>query len=110
MIEELEKGGEQIDVLVNNAGFSIHAPVEIGSEEETRAQMEAMFFGPVRLIRAALPCMRARRHGMIVNMSAGGSLEGRESMGVYAGAKAGLDGLFVHLSSLTSPLKVSCVG
>lgn len=93
VITELEKGGEQIDVLVNNAGYSIYAPIETVTEEEMRSQMETMYFGPLRLIRAVLPHMRQRRSGVIVNMSSGASLDGIPTMGVYAGAKAGLDGI-----------------
>ena len=92
VIEDLEKSGQEIDVLVNNAGFSIHAPIETFAEDEIRAQMESMYFGPLRLIQAVLPHMRKRRFGIIVNMSSGAALEARDSMGAYAGAKAGLDG------------------
>ena len=91
-IEDLEKSGQQIDVLVNNAGFSIFTPVELATEDEIRAQMETMYFGPLRLIRAVLPHMRERRFGVIANFSSGAALDGNDTMGTYAGAKAGLDG------------------
>jgi short-subunit dehydrogenase len=100
-ISALEHSGTEIDVLVNNAGFSVFAAVEMSSEEELRAQMESMYFGPLRLIRAVLPGMRKRRFGVIVNMSSGASLEGAPSMGGYAGAKAGLDGAFPSFHSTT---------
>jgi len=90
--EDLEKKGTHIDVLVNNAGFSIHAPVETTSEEELRAMMETLYFGPARLIRSVLPYMRKRKFGVVVNMSSGAGLEGFESTGGYASAKAALDG------------------
>lgn len=92
VITELEKSGTNIDVLVNNAGFSIYAPIETITDEEIRSQMETMYFAPLRLIRAVLPYMRQRRFGVIVNMSSGASLDGIPTMGVYGGAKAGLDG------------------
>ena len=92
VIEDLEKSGQEISILVNNAGFSIYAPIETFAEDEIRAEMESMYFGPLRLIRAVLPHMRKRRFGVIVNMSSGAALEARDSMGAYAGAKAGLDG------------------
>ena len=92
VIEDLEKSGTEIDVLVNNAGYSIFAPVEASTEDEIRAQMESMYFGPLRLIKALLPFIRRRHFGIIVNMSSGAALEGRDTMGPYAGAKAGLDG------------------
>lgn len=81
-----------VDVLVNNAGWSIHAPAEHFTEDEVRAQFETLFFGPYRLMRAAVAGMRRRRLGVVVNVSSGASLEGRDSMGVYAAAKAALDG------------------
>ncbi|KAK5625993.1 hypothetical protein RRF57_001709 [Xylaria bambusicola] len=84
VIDGLEKSGERIDVLVNNAGYSIHAPVETTAEDEVRAQMETMYFGPLRLIRAVLPYQRQRKFGVIVNCSSGAALEGRGSMGAYA--------------------------
>lgn len=92
VVEDLEASGQHIDVLVNNAGYSIHAAVEQLTEEEVRGQMESMYFGPFRLMKAAVPHMRKRRFGIVVNMSSGAGLEGRESMGAYAPAKAALDG------------------
>ncbi|KAI0897179.1 hypothetical protein F4806DRAFT_464363 [Annulohypoxylon nitens] len=105
VIEGLEKSGVEVDVLVNNAGYSIFSPIETSTEEEIRGQMECMYFGPLRLIRAVVPHMRKRRYGVIVNFSTGGSLEGRDTMGPYAGAKAGLDGIVIpSLSFQYDPL------
>lgn len=59
--------------------------------------METMFFGPVRLMQAVLPGMRKRRFGVVVNFSSGAALDGNPTMGVYAGAKAGLDGMLKTL-------------
>ncbi|KAL2824852.1 putative short-chain oxidoreductase [Aspergillus cavernicola] len=106
VITELESGGDHIDVLVNNAGGSIHAPIETFTEEEVRAQMETMYFGPLRLIRAVLPHMRQRKSGLIVNMSSGASLDGIPTMGVYAGAKAGLDALTKILAKEVAPFNI----
>ncbi|KFY92081.1 hypothetical protein V500_04326 [Pseudogymnoascus sp. VKM F-4518 (FW-2643)] len=52
-----------------------------------------MYFGPSKLIREAVAHMRKRRFGIVVNMSSGAGLEGRESMGAYAPAKAALDSM-----------------
>lgn len=43
----------------------------LGSEEEMRSQMEINFYGPLRLIRALLPGMRAKKSGNIVLISSG---------------------------------------
>ncbi|KAL4744590.1 hypothetical protein BDW72DRAFT_199440 [Aspergillus terricola var. indicus] len=106
VITKLERGGDHIDVLVNNAGYSIYAPIETVEEEEVRTQMETMYFGPLRLIRAVLPHMRQRKSGVIVNMSSGASLDGIPTMGVYAGAKAGLDALTKILAKEVAPFNI----
>ncbi|KUI53225.1 putative oxidoreductase YusZ [Cytospora mali] len=93
IIAELEGSGTHIDVLVNNAGYCTFQTVESSTEEEVRAQMETIYFGPLRLIRAVVPYMRDRGYGVIVNISSGAALEGADSMGPYAAAKAALDGV-----------------
>lgn len=92
VIDKLEEEGTGIDILVNNAGWSIHGPVESFPEDEVRRQMETVYFGPYRLIRAVLPHMRQRRQGLILNIGSGAGVGGRESMGIYAAAKAAMDG------------------
>lgn len=106
LIDSLEKAGTDIDVLVNNAGYSIHAPVETFTEEELRRMMETLYFGPARLIRAVLPYMRQRRSGVIINMSSGAGLEGSVSMGGYAAGKAAMDGLMKVLGKEVAPFGV----
>lgn len=89
---------------MNNAGYCIYGPIETLTEEEVRAMMDTMYFGPVRLIRAVLPHMRKRRYGVIANLSSGAALDGRDSMGAYAGTKAALDGKSVicHLFRISN--------
>jgi len=57
------------DVLVNNAGAGVFGPLESFSDDEFVAQFETLLLGPLRLIRLALPDMRARGTGLIVNVS-----------------------------------------
>ncbi|KAI0526485.1 NAD(P)-binding protein [Xylaria bambusicola] len=106
IIDELERAGEQIDVLINNAGFSMFAPIEATSEDEIRAHMETMYFGPLRLIRAVLPYQRLRRSGVIANFSSGAALEAQASMGAYAGAKGGLDAVSKVLAKEVEPFGI----
>jgi NAD(P)-dependent dehydrogenase (short-subunit alcohol dehydrogenase family) len=81
------------DALVNNAGFSVTGAVEDVTDDEARAAFETMVLAPMRLARLALPHMRARRWGRIVNVS---SIYGRTSTpltGWYQGCKHALEGL-----------------
>jgi NAD(P)-dependent dehydrogenase (short-subunit alcohol dehydrogenase family) len=57
------------DVLINNAGVGVFGPLESFSDEEFISQFETLLLGPLRLIRLALPEMRARHSGLIVNVA-----------------------------------------
>lgn len=92
VIDRLEAEGEHIDVLVNNAGAGIFAVLESAAEADVRKQMDTLYFGPYRLMRAMVPHMRRRRFGVIANFSSAASLGGFESMGLYSAGKAALDG------------------
>jgi NAD(P)-dependent dehydrogenase (short-subunit alcohol dehydrogenase family) len=92
-----------IDVLVNNAGFSILGAVEETSDDELRATMELMFFGAVATTRAVLPHMRARRSGTIVQITSVGGVTTSPGFGAYCAAKHALEGLSECLALESAP-------
>ncbi|KAI0179311.1 putative short-chain oxidoreductase [Hypoxylon sp. FL1284] len=106
LVESVESSGQGIDVLVNNAGYCIYGPVETLTDQEVRAMMDTLCFGPLGLIRSVLPHMRKRRYGVIANFSSGATLVARDSMGPYAGAKAALDGMSRVLANEVAPYNV----
>jgi NAD(P)-dependent dehydrogenase (short-subunit alcohol dehydrogenase family) len=83
----------RIDVLVNNAGFSILGAVEETSDAALRETMETMFFGAVALTRAVIPGMRSRRSGTIVQITSVGGITTAPGFGAYCAAKHALEGL-----------------
>jgi NAD(P)-dependent dehydrogenase (short-subunit alcohol dehydrogenase family) len=88
----LERFG-RIDVVANVAGIGLVGAVEETSPALAREVMEVNFWGPVNLVTAALPTLRAQRSGHIVQVS---SLSGRVSapgVGFYAASKFALEGL-----------------
>lgn len=81
-----------IDVLINNAGYAIVGAIEETPEAELRAIMETNFFGAAAVIRAALPHMRARHSGAIVNISSMGGQMSFATVGAYSATKFALEG------------------
>ena len=60
VVREVASKLDGIDVLVNNAGYSLEGVVEATSAEEMRALFDVMLFAPVELIKAVLPAMRSQ--------------------------------------------------
>jgi NAD(P)-dependent dehydrogenase (short-subunit alcohol dehydrogenase family) len=98
-----------IDVLVNNAGYGYRAAVEEGDEADVAALFATNVFGPVALIKAVLPGMRAHRRGAIVNISSIGARICPPGSGYYAATKAALEGLSGSLRKELAPLGIAVV-
>lgn len=96
-----------VDVLVNNAGYGYRAAIEEGDEPDIRTLFETHFFGSVAMIKAALPGMRARRSGAIVNISSIGATLTPVGSGYYAAAKAAIEGMSGALLGELAPLGIS---
>jgi NAD(P)-dependent dehydrogenase (short-subunit alcohol dehydrogenase family) len=92
-----------IDVLVNNAGYSMVGAVEETSDADLRDVMETMFFGAVALTRAVLPMMRERRTGTIVQITSVGGLVTSPGFGPYCAAKHALEALSESLAAEVAP-------
>jgi NAD(P)-dependent dehydrogenase (short-subunit alcohol dehydrogenase family) len=98
-----------IDVLVNNAGVNYTAAVEDLSMEDWRAQFETNVFGVLRVTRAVLPHMRARRSGRILMMSSLSGLVTPPTQGAYSSSKHALEGLSNALRMELYPFGIDVV-
>jgi NAD(P)-dependent dehydrogenase (short-subunit alcohol dehydrogenase family) len=95
-----------IDVLVNNAGIGYFAAVEESEEKEVRRMFEINVFGMSRMIQAALPGMRQRRRGCIVNISSLAGLRSAPALGFYNATKYAVEGLSGALLQEVEPLGI----
>lgn len=92
-VEGIVQKAGRIDVLINNAGSGLSGAVEDSSDAEISWQMETNFMGPVRMIKAVLPHMRAQSAGRIITI---GSLAGHAALPyqpIYSASKHALEGL-----------------
>ncbi len=95
-----------IDVLVNNAGYGYRSAIEEGDDDHVAALFATHVFGPIALIKAVLPAMRARRSGAIVNISSIGAKVAAPGSGYYTAVKAALEGITNALRKEVGPLGI----
>ncbi|RWA06856.1 hypothetical protein EKO27_g8251 [Xylaria grammica] len=96
-----------IDYLINNAGFSIFCCLEQMSEKEVNVQISTNVFGPVYAMQAALEGMRARRSGLIVNVSSIAAKDPLPTSALYAASKAALEAASESLAREVADLGIS---
>jgi NAD(P)-dependent dehydrogenase (short-subunit alcohol dehydrogenase family) len=82
-----------VDVLVNNAGIGVRGPVELVPMAAARRIFETNYFGPLRMIQAVVPQMRAAGSGVIVNVSSVNGKVAPPLSGFYASTKWALEAL-----------------
>jgi NAD(P)-dependent dehydrogenase (short-subunit alcohol dehydrogenase family) len=104
----IAKAGK-IDVLVNNAGYSLVGPVVDLSSDDLRRQFETNVIGLAALTRAVAPHMIARRSGLIVNMSSVSGVCATPFVGAYCATKAAVALLSDSLRMELAPFGIAVV-
>lgn len=105
-VEEAESALGPIDVLVNNAGYGHEGVLEESSIAELERQFAANVYGPVALMQAVLPGMRARRSGHIVNVTSMGGFITMPGISFYCGSKFALEGISEALGKEVAALGI----
>ena len=96
----------RIDAVVNNAGYGGDGLFEQASDTDIRAMFETNVFGPMNVMREALPEMRAAGNGAIVNVTSMAGHLGLPGHAIYAASKHALIGLTEGMALEYKPLGV----
>jgi NAD(P)-dependent dehydrogenase (short-subunit alcohol dehydrogenase family) len=99
------KTGE-IDVLVNNAGFGAAVPIELIETDVARSLFETNTLGTLAMVQAVLPTFRARRSGVIINVTSTATLKPLPLVSVYRASKAAVNALTESLAVEMEPFGV----
>ncbi|KAK2760008.1 hypothetical protein FQN54_002744 [Arachnomyces sp. PD_36] len=102
----INEAGGVVDVVVNNAGYSLLGSIEDMSENEIEAQFSTNVYGPVRVLKGVLPFMRARKSGTVVNVSSSAGIDGLPTCAMYAGSKFALEGMSESFARELAPFDI----
>jgi short-subunit dehydrogenase len=93
VVDHVLRGGDVVDVLINNAGTIEVSPFEHAQTEDFEDSLATHFWAPLHLIRKLLPHLRRDGDGRIVNISSIGGRMAVPHLSAYAAGKFALTGL-----------------
>ena len=95
-----------IDVIVSNAGYGLFGAAEELSDDQVVHQLATNLSGPIQLIRAALPHLRAQGGGRIIGLSTYGGQAALPGGSLYHASKWGLEGFLDSIAQELAPFKI----
>ncbi len=101
----LEASGP-VDVLVNNAGIGLFGAFEATPMPTTREVFETNTFGVMAMTQAVLPQFRARKAGVVVNVTSSATLAPMPLVAVYTASKTAIEGFTGSLAFELEPFNV----
>ena len=107
VVADIEANVGAVDVLVNNAGYGHEGILEESPLSDMRRQFDVNVFGPVAMMKAVLPFMRARRRGHIVNITSMGGYITMPGIAYYCGSKFALEGVSDTLAKEVRPFGIA---
>jgi NAD(P)-dependent dehydrogenase (short-subunit alcohol dehydrogenase family) len=98
-VDEAVKQFGRIDVVVNNAGYSLLGNFEEMTTAEIQRQFATNFYSVMYVMRAVLPVMRKQRSGHIINISSVAGVLGLKHCAAYGATKFAVEGLSLSVAT-----------
>lgn len=89
----------RLDIVLNNAGYSLVGTIEEGSADDVRALYETNIFGTLSVIQAALPLLRQQGGGHIIGVSSGLGHVTMPVIGYYCSSKWAFEAIHESLAA-----------
>jgi NADP-dependent 3-hydroxy acid dehydrogenase YdfG len=97
-VEQAHAHFGRLDIVLNNAGYSLVGTIEEANADEIRALYETNILGPVSVIQAALPLLRAQAGGHILGTSSNLGHVTLPVIGYYASSKWAFEAIHESLA------------
>jgi 3-hydroxybutyrate dehydrogenase len=108
MVKDAEAALGSVDILVNNAGIQFVAPVDEFPEDKFDAIIAINFTSNFHAIKAALPGMKARNWGRIINIASAHGLVASPHKSAYVSAKHAVVGLTKTVAIEVAQTPITC--
>lgn len=101
----------RLDLLVNNAGVSFVGGIEVGTETEWQETFDINVMGQMRVMRAALPWLRASDAASVVAMSSCTALNGIPERALYSASKGAVQAMMMSVATdlVAEGIRVNCI-
>lgn len=109
LVDQIANASGELDILINNAGFTAPQTIFEASFEELRRTMEVNLYAPFLLIQGLL--QKGNKFQHIINVASTAGMRGRAGWSTYSSSKAALIALSQALREELLPLgtRVSCI-
>jgi NAD(P)-dependent dehydrogenase (short-subunit alcohol dehydrogenase family) len=96
----------RLDIVLNNAGYSLVGTVEEAREADVRALFDTNYFGQLHVIQAALPLLRAQGHGHLIGVSSTLGTYAVPLIGFYCTTKWAVEAMHESLAAEVRPFGI----
>jgi len=105
-VEQAHAHFGRLDIVLNNAGYSLVATIEEASADDVKAMYETNIFGTLAVIQAALPLLRKQGYGHILGTSSNLGHVTLPVIGYYASSKWAFEAIHESLATEVAPFGI----